>query len=226
MLSDSRVLSRTGMLISLISLLSNDVFSLCFTSDQFGELMEEERFDYEGLLSRNLPEVSEERDADGGWHPSRPRSRRSFLPESSAVCPAARIGGCVSNRDCRTIHLRERIDLSRVRVIEHIHEMQHLSCLLSCEHRTKFLNMHNNPIHIGLESPAPGMIRAAALSKLDELADGSPMPTDAIRPRNPLALILGETGKHDGCTRRRPSRRPRVHCTYVGDTGTAGSHRP
>lgn len=35
--------------------------------------MEEERFDYEGLLSRNLPEVSEERDADGGWHPSRPR---------------------------------------------------------------------------------------------------------------------------------------------------------
>lgn len=49
---------------------------------------------------------------------------------------------------------------------------------------------------------------------------------DAIRPRNPLALILGETGKHDGCTRRRPSRRPRVHCTYVGDTGTAGSHRP
>ena len=110
MLSDSRVLSRTGMLISLISLLSNDVFSLCFTSDQFGELMEEERFDYEGLLSRNLPEVSEERDADGGWHPSRPRSRRSFLPESSAVCPAARIGGCVSNRDCRTIHLRESGD--------------------------------------------------------------------------------------------------------------------
>ena len=76
MLSDSRVLSRTGMLVSLISLLSNDVSSLCFTSDQFGELMEEERFDYEGLLSRNLPEVSEERDADGGWHPSRPRSRR------------------------------------------------------------------------------------------------------------------------------------------------------
>ena len=126
----------------------------------------------------------------------------------------------------RSIFGRVGIDLSRVRVIEHIHEMQHLSCLLSCEHRTKFLNMHNNPIHIGLESPAPGMIRAAALSKLDELADGSPMPTDAIRPRNPLALILGETGKHDGCTRRRPSRRPRVHCTYVGDTGTAGSHRP
>ena len=75
----------------------------------------------------------------------------------------------------RSIFGRVGIDLSRVRVIEHIHEMQHLSCLLSCEHRTKFLNMHNNPIHIGLESPAPGMIRAAALSKLDELADGSPM---------------------------------------------------
>ena len=67
----------------------------------------------------------------------------------------------------RSIFGRVGIDLSRVRVIEHIHEMQHLSCLLSCEHRTKFLNMHNNPIHIGLESPAPGMIRAAALSKLD-----------------------------------------------------------
>ena len=71
----------------------------------------------------------------------------------------------------RSIFGRVGIDLSRVRVIEHIHEMQHLSCLLSCEHRTKFLNMHNNPIHIGLESPAPGMIRAAALSKLDAQDD-------------------------------------------------------
>lgn len=189
--------------------------------------MEEERFDYEGLLSRNLPEVSEERDADGGWHPSRPRSRRSFYlsPQPYVQLHESADASQIEIVE-RSIFGRVGIDLSRVRVIEHIHEMQHLSCLLSCEHRTKFLNMHNNPIHIGLESPAPGMIRAAALSKLDELADGSPMPTDAIRPRNPLALILGETGKHDGCTRRRPSRRPRVHCTYVGDTGTAGSHRP
>ena len=91
----------------------------------------------------------------------------------------------------RSIFGRVGIDLSRVRVIEHIHEMQHLSCLLSCEHRTKFLNMHNNPIHIGLESPAPGMIRAAALSKLDELADGSPMPTD---PETRLPKYSGKPG--------------------------------